>query len=119
MIFHDYAEHDSLGSLGFKPIPKFKKQYDDYLKIYKSYEPEDARYLINHRGHLMFLRPEEHQLITPELLRSVTMTGTQAEVVRDVRAFKDAGYSQFAIHLRNAQETAMLEDWTTVIEKAQ
>jgi 5,10-methylenetetrahydromethanopterin reductase len=118
MIFHDYAEHDELGSLGFKPNPKFKKQYDDYLEIYKTYQPADARYLTNHRGHLMFLRPEEHQLITPDLIRSVTMTGTQAELVDGVRAFKGSGFSQFGVLLRNGHEMAMLEDWSKVIEKA-
>jgi 5,10-methylenetetrahydromethanopterin reductase len=118
MIFHDYAEHDELGSLGFKPIPKFKAQYDAYLEIYKKYEPADARYLSNHRGHLMFLRPEEHQLITPDLIRTVTLTGTEAELVDAVKAYKAAGFSQFAVHLRVGHEMAMLEDWAKVIEKA-
>jgi 5,10-methylenetetrahydromethanopterin reductase len=119
MIFHDYAERDELGSLGFKPIPKFKQQYDDYLEIYNGYQPADARYLSNHRGHLMFLRPEEQRLLSPELIRAVTLTGTQAELVDGVRAFKASGFSQFAVHLRNAHEIAMLEDWAKVIEKAQ
>lgn len=118
MIFHDFAEHDELGSLGFKPNPKFKAQYDAYLEIYKKYEPADARYLSNHRGHLMFLRPEEQQLITPELLSSVTLTGTQAELIDAVRAYKAAGFSQFSVLLRNGHEMAMLEDWAKVIEKA-
>ncbi len=118
MIFHDYAEHDELGSLGFKPIPQFKAQYDAYLEIYKSYQPEDARYLSNHRGHLMFLRPEEHKIVTPELIKAVTLTGTQAELVDAVRAYNASGFNQFAVHLRNGQEMAMLEDWSKVIEKA-
>jgi len=66
----------------------------------------------------MFLRPEEHQLITPDLIRSVTMTGTQAELVDGVRAFKGSGFSQFGVLLRNGHEMAMLEDWSKVIEKA-
>ncbi|MDB5410285.1 MAG: hypothetical protein JWL84_5197 [Rhodospirillales bacterium] len=119
MIFHDYAEHDELGSLGFKPIPKFKQQYEDYLEIYKSYQPADARYLSNHRGHLMFVKPEEQKLLSPELIRTVTMTGTEAELVDGVRAFRASGFSQFAVLLRNAQEMAMLEDWARVIDKAQ
>jgi len=118
MIFHDYAEHDELGSLGFKPIPQFKPLYDAYLEIYKGYQPADARYLSNHRGHLMFLRPEEQKIITPELIRAVTLTGTEPELVEAVRAYKAMGFSQFAVHLRNGQETAMLEDWSRIIEKA-
>jgi 5,10-methylenetetrahydromethanopterin reductase len=37
---------------------------EQYRKIYECYAPADARYLENHRGHLMFLRPEEHQVCT-------------------------------------------------------
>ena len=118
MIFHDFAEHDELGSLGFKPIPQFKAQYDAYLEIYKKYEPADARYLSNHRGHLMFLLPEEHQLITPEFIRTVTFTGTQAELSEGLRAYRAASFNQFAVHLRNGHEMDMLEDWAKVIEKA-
>ena len=118
MIFHDHAEHDELGSLGIRPLPQFKAQYDAYSEIYKNYQPADARYLTNHRGHLMFLRPEEHQLISPELIRTVTFTGTQAELSEGLRAYRAAGFSQFAVHLRVGHETAMLEDWAKVIEKA-
>jgi 5,10-methylenetetrahydromethanopterin reductase len=118
MIFHDYAEQTELGSVGIEPPPQFKAQYETYLQIYNAYKPTDARYLENHRGHLMFLRPEEQQLITPELIRTMTMTGTRAELVENIEALKAAGYSQFSVSLRNGQELAMLEDWAAVIERA-
>jgi 5,10-methylenetetrahydromethanopterin reductase len=117
IIFHEWAEREELGALGFGTAPQFKAQYDAYREIYKSYQPPDARYLTNHRGHLMFLRPEEHQLITPELIRSSTLTGTQAELVDSVRSIKATGFSQLAVHLRIGHEIAMLEDWARVIEK--
>lgn len=117
IIFHEWAEREELGSLGFGIAPQFKAQYDAYRKIYDSYQPSDARYLTNHRGHLMFLRPEEHELITPELIRTLTLTGTQAELVASVRSIKAAGFSQLAVHLRIGHEMAMLEDWAKVIEK--
>lgn len=117
MLFHDYAEHDDLGSI-IKPIPHLKPLYDRYMEIYKSYEPADARYLTNHRGHLMFLRPEEQQLLSPELIRAVTLTGPEAELVEGVRGYRAAGFNQLAIHLRNGQEMEMLADWGKVIEKA-
>ena len=117
MLFHDYAEHDELGSIT-KPLPFLKPLYERYLEIYKTYQPEDARYLTNHRGHLMFLRPEEEQLLSADLIRNMTMTGPQEELVEGVKAFKAAGFSQLAIHLRNGHEMEMLEDWGKVIEKA-
>jgi 5,10-methylenetetrahydromethanopterin reductase len=117
MLFHDYAEHDELGML-VQPIPFLKPLYERYLEIYKTYQPEDARYLTNHRGHLMFLRPEEEQLLSAELIRNMTMTGSPEELAEGVKGFKAAGFSQLAIHLRNGHEIEMLEDWAKVIEKA-
>jgi len=34
-------------------------------------QPRD-RYLANHRGHLMFLRPEEQEVCTADLIRALT-----------------------------------------------
>ena len=112
-----FRRGDELGSIA-KPLPFLKPLYDRYREIYKSYEPADARYLTNHRGHLMFLRPEEQQLLSADLIRNMTMTGPQDELVEGVKAFKAAGFSQLAIHLRNGHEMEMLEDWAKVIEKA-
>jgi len=117
MLFHDYAEHEVFGAHGPGPAPQFKPQFDAYREIYRNYQPVEARYLANHRGHLMFLRPEEHQFITPELIRGLTLTGTQAELVDSVRGVRSLGFSQLAIHLRTGHEMAMLDDWAGVIEK--
>ncbi|MGH7087881.1 MAG: hypothetical protein ACREFQ_03185, partial [Stellaceae bacterium] len=116
MMFHDLAEADELGTLGFRLPPQFKPQFEAYRKIYENY-PAEGRYLSNHRGHLMFLRPEEQALITPELIRTLTLTGTEAECVEGVRKIKAAGFSQFSVTLRVGHETAMLEDWAKVLEK--
>ena len=117
MIFHDLAEKEELGSLGFKLPPQFEAQFETYREIYDNYQPPDARYLSNHRGHLMFLRPEEEALITPDLIRALTFTGTEAELIDNVRAVKTAGFNQFAVLLRAGHEFAMLEDWHRVLWK--
>jgi 5,10-methylenetetrahydromethanopterin reductase len=117
MIFHDLAEEEELGTLGFRLPLQFKATFEAYREIYRRYEPADARYLSNHRGHLMFLRPEEQALVTPELLRTMTYTGTEAEMVAAVRSVKDAGFSQFAVTLRVGHEFDMLADWAKVLEK--
>jgi 5,10-methylenetetrahydromethanopterin reductase len=117
MLFHDAAESEELGTLGFRLPPQFQPILDAYREIYKRYEPADARYLSNHRGHLMFLRPEEQALITPELLRTLTYTGTESEMVAAVRQVKDSGFNQFAVTLRVGHEFDMLADWSKVLEK--
>ena len=115
IVFHNNAEEQELGSIGFPTPPQFKAKFDAYREIYRKYQPPDARYLSNHRGHLMFLRPEEQDIITADVIRAFTFTGTRAELADGLRAMKAAGYSQFGMHIRTGHEMAMLEDWAEVI----
>jgi len=117
IVFHNLVEAEELGSIGGSIPPQFQKQFDAYKEIYRNYQPSDARYLSNHRGHLMFLRPEEQAIITGDIIKAFTFTGTQAELVEGVRAVKAAGYSQFGFNLRVGHEMAMLEDWAAIIAK--
>jgi len=115
IVFHNLVEEEELGSIGFALPPPLKPHLDAYREIYRSYEPADARYLANHRGHLMFLRPEEQANISGAVIRALTFTGTRAELVEGLRAIKAAGYSQFGFHVRHGHEMAMLEDWAEVV----
>jgi hypothetical protein len=117
IVFHNKAEEQELGSIGFPTPPQFKTKFDAYGEIYREYQPPDARYLSNHRGHLMFLRPEERDIINADVIRAFTFTGTRAELADGLRAMKAAGYSQFGMHIRTGHEIAMLEDWTEVIAR--
>ena len=117
IAFHAYAESEELGSL-FPVPPPLQAQFDAYREeVWRKYQPTDARYLENHRGHLMFLRPEEEKFITGAFIRGMTLTATQAELVDQLKAMKAAGYRQFVIHARNGHETEMLEDWAAVMAK--
>jgi 5,10-methylenetetrahydromethanopterin reductase len=94
-----------------RPLPPhLKPLFERYREIYRSYEPADARYLTNHRGHLMFLRPEEQAICTAELIRATTFTATKPELRERLRALRDAGYSHFSITIRHGHPE-MLEDW--------
>lgn len=77
------------------------------------YEPPDARYLTMHRGHLLFLRPEEAPLITGELIRNRTLTGTGEELRETIRDLAAAGYTQLAVQIVPGHEDA-LEQWAEV-----
>jgi 5,10-methylenetetrahydromethanopterin reductase len=116
IAFHSYAEQDELGML-FPVPPPLQARFDAYREVYRRYQPADARYLQNHRGHLMFLRPEEQEFITGDVIRGLTFTGTRAELVEQLKAIKAAGYRQFGFHVRNGHEMAMLEDWAEVAAK--
>ncbi|MFM9970182.1 MAG: LLM class flavin-dependent oxidoreductase [Burkholderiales bacterium] len=115
VLLHAIAEEEEWGSLGHKVPPKFAALHAAYREIYRNYQPSDARYLSNHRGHGLFLRPEEAPLITDDLIRTVTRTGTRDELVDTVRAIKAAGYNQFGIQLRYGHEMEMLDDWAGVL----
>ena len=63
----------------------------------------------------MFLRPEEQEIITGDVIRAFTFTGTKAELIDGLRAMKTAGFRQFGTHIRTGHEMAMLQDWADVI----
>ena len=90
--------------------PELDALVSRYRGFYERYEPADARYLNLHRGHLMFLRPEEEPLISAELIRNLTFTGTEAELRQRLREVEDAGYRQWVIQLVPGHEQA-IEDW--------
>jgi hypothetical protein len=101
------------GQLSRALPPAMNDALERYRRIYQSYQPDDARYLTVHRGHLMFVRPEERPCITPELVASLSMTGTRAQLRDRLRSLARAGYSQFAIQVVEHHESA-LEEWADV-----
>jgi 5,10-methylenetetrahydromethanopterin reductase len=113
IVLHNLVEREQFGDLGRGIPPALAPLAEQYREIYERYEPADARYLENHRGHLMFLRPEEHQVCTPELIRAVTLTGTKSELRDRLRELERAGYTAFSINIRHGQ-SSMLEDWAEV-----
>ena len=93
--------------------PALAPLLERYREIYQKYEPADARYLSNHRGHLMFLRPEEQEVCTSDLIRTMTFTGTSPELRERIRELRAAGYNHFAISIRHGHPQ-MLEEWADV-----
>jgi hypothetical protein len=42
------------------------RELQDYVALARTFEPKDAPWLENHRGHLMFVKPEERPFVTAE-----------------------------------------------------
>jgi 5,10-methylenetetrahydromethanopterin reductase len=93
--------------------PQFQPLVDRYKQIYESYQPEDARYLTNHKGHLMYLRPEEHEVCTGDLIKATTMTCTKAEMQERIREMAKVGVTHFAPQVTD-RDPDVLEDWFEV-----
>jgi alkanesulfonate monooxygenase SsuD/methylene tetrahydromethanopterin reductase-like flavin-dependent oxidoreductase (luciferase family) len=53
-------------------------------------------YLELHDGHGLYLQPEEARFVTPEVVRTTTMTATPDELVERLRALEAAGVKQVA-----------------------
>jgi 5,10-methylenetetrahydromethanopterin reductase len=110
ITLHNAIEAEMYG-FARRPLPDhLKPLLDKYRDIYNGYEPADARYLSNHRGHLMFVKPEEAHLCTAELITATTFTAPKAELIDRMRALREAGYDHFSITIRHGCPE-MLEDW--------
>ena len=112
VMFHNLVELASDGPGLAAPMAEALRKYRD---VYTGYQPEDARYLQNHRGHLMFLRPEERALLSAEIVAALSFTAGKEELRDRLRALARAGYSQFAIQIVEHHEEA-LEEWARLFE---
>jgi 5,10-methylenetetrahydromethanopterin reductase len=115
IALHNLVEVAEFGNMGRSLPPELGPLLERYRKIYDAYEPADARYLANHRGHLMFLRPEEYEVCTADLIRTLTFTGTTPALRDRIRELRGAGYNHFSIHIRHGHPE-MLEEWAEVFE---
>jgi 5,10-methylenetetrahydromethanopterin reductase len=95
------------------PHPAVAEAVRGYVELAKSFKPDDAKYLNNHRGHLMFLKPEERQFVTADLIRTTSFTATEQELTQRAEALRDAGYTEFTVQIVPGQEQA-IEDWARI-----
>jgi 5,10-methylenetetrahydromethanopterin reductase len=115
VALHNHVEIEQFGNMGRSVPPQLSHLAERYQQIYEKYEPADARYLSNHRGHLMVLRPEEQEVCTADLIRTMTFTATTPELRERLRELRSAGYNHFAVSIRHGHPE-MLEEWADVFE---
>jgi 5,10-methylenetetrahydromethanopterin reductase len=84
-----------------------------YVEMARHFQPADARYLRNHRGHFVFVKPEERKFVSAELIRRTTFTAPLQELTQRVEALRSAGWNQIVIPIVPGEERA-LEDWARV-----
>lgn len=113
VIPHNLIEA-GVGDLNMTAPTELTALLDGYRRLYDSYDPADARYLQVHRGHALFLRPEEEPLITGELIRAATFTGPKEELQERLCALRSAGLDRWAVQIPHNHPDA-LDDWAEVI----
>jgi 5,10-methylenetetrahydromethanopterin reductase len=68
---------------------------------------------MNHRGHLMFLKPEERAIVDANMIKTFSWTAPKSELQDRIRALKDAGFHHIAVQIRhNIPE--MVDEWWDV-----
>jgi 5,10-methylenetetrahydromethanopterin reductase len=88
--FHAYADTPAIGEHLPAPIR-------DRLDLYKRKVlarldvPRDRLYQETHRGHLSHLLPGEEEVLTEEIVRMTTLTGTAREIAGVLRGLEAAG----------------------------
>jgi len=121
MFLHNAMEQLNHGRLmgeaeaSMPPNPALYQIVREYRTVYDSYTPADARYLTLHKGHLMFVRPEEDRFATGDLIRAMTVTGAAPELRDRMRRLKEAGYDEVVVQITPGCET-MIDDWARVFD---
>ena len=111
MLLHRAADAALMGWPAIAAIPpEVADAVAGYVELARSFRPQGAHYLENHRGHLMFVKPEERPFVTAELIRATTFAATEKELKLRIAALAAAGYSEIAIQIVPGQEHA-IEDW--------
>ena len=111
MLLHRAADAALMGWPAIAAIPpEVADAVAGYVELARSFRPQGAHYLENHRGHLMFVKPEERPFVTAELIRATTFAAPEKELKLRIAALAAAGYSEIAIQIVPGQEHA-IEDW--------
>jgi 5,10-methylenetetrahydromethanopterin reductase len=115
IALHNLVERDQFGRSRPAAGRQRSRRCSSIPQDLLAYEPEDARYLSNHRGHLMFLRPEEQAICTAELIRATTFTAGKSELRERIRELERVGFDHVGLTVRHGYPE-MLEEWSDVFE---
>jgi len=111
VLLHRAADAALSGLPNISPVPEScRAAVEGYVTHARGFEPKDAPWLENHRGHLMVVKPAERPFVTAEMIRISSFTATEAELKRRIGDLRDAGYTEFTVQLVPGQAQA-IEDW--------
>jgi alkanesulfonate monooxygenase SsuD/methylene tetrahydromethanopterin reductase-like flavin-dependent oxidoreductase (luciferase family) len=96
MPFHSWADRPESGE---HLPPPMRERLEVYRREVLDRHPVTAedRHQETHRGHLSHLRPGEAAVLTEEIIRMTTLTGTAAEIAARLEALAAAGLGNLSI----------------------
>src|SRR5262249_19850973 len=69
VLLHRAADEALAGLPNTSAVPaSVADEVAGYVEVARRFEPPDARYLMNPRGHLVFVKPEERRFVTATLI---------------------------------------------------
>ncbi len=89
--------------------PLAKRYFEEHILKMKT--PLDRRYQEMHLGHLVFVRPGEEEYITPDLIRTATLTGSAGEIIDRIRELEDAGVTNIALNVCGTDAREMIREF--------
>jgi alkanesulfonate monooxygenase SsuD/methylene tetrahydromethanopterin reductase-like flavin-dependent oxidoreductase (luciferase family) len=106
-----HSATDRPGVLEHLP-PYMQERYPIYQRevLEKLPVAEDRRYQLYHSGHLSYMRPGEEKVLTDQIVRACTMTGTKDEVIEKFRALADAGLKHVTMWTPPQTTRATIDD---------
>lgn len=96
LAFHSATDRPTL----LEHLPPFlQERYPVYRErvLDRLPGPPEKRYQHYHRGHLSHLLPGEDEVLTEEIIRATTLTGTLDEIVAQIRQFEAAGLKNVTV----------------------
>ncbi|MCP5153249.1 MAG: LLM class flavin-dependent oxidoreductase [Ectothiorhodospiraceae bacterium] len=114
VLLHRAADEALAGLPNTSPVPApVAEAVAGYVALARRFEPADAPWLENHRGHLMVVKEVERPFVTADMIRLTTFTGTEQSILERLASLRDAGYRQLTVQLVPGQEHA-IEDWARI-----
>lgn len=97
MPFHAYADNPAIAERLPPPVRDRVGVYE--REVLSRFDvPSDRRYQQVHRGHLSHLLDGEAAVLTDEIIRMTTLTGTAEEIVTVLRRLQDAGLKNIVLN---------------------
>ena len=88
--------YDQFRNFGRPPSAYLHGIWEEYRAMIEAY-PAERRHQRIHGGHNCWVLPEEEQFLTPEVLQSTAMIGTQDALLERLSGLADAGLNQVMI----------------------
>ncbi len=84
---------------------RYRAEYVDKLDL-----PADRRYIKVHQGHMMYVNPGEEPFLTPEVIRSFSLTAAREQIIERIKALEAAGLNEVAFCILNDNARSMIEE---------